>query len=813
MSKAFFLIGTALVAIAVSPAAAQNVSPSTFKDPPPVYRPITSMGSDGPDAGFEEDVRKALLEDEAGSIMFSPTSAPGREQSSVDPAAITFDPVTKQVKVTAFGRPIALQESYPDTASPWLMKALPGEAGVGTFIVLPTPPAAGAAPAPIALPPEAKKPELGFMTPAYFDMIGRVLKLAKEHGRFATYYDEVGYPSGGGNHTVPEKYVRKLLARDERTVGSKQLLSAALPTDGQTVALIATNVRNHERIDLMPLVKDGRIEWLAPMGDWRVQGFSIKTSRGTKVGVDYLGSADPMDPEAVDWFIETSYAKMGANLKPYLGNTINMTFFDDVGIFNDEKMWNPAIAKRFEEITGKPAALYYPALWEDIGPDTAAARVGFFRARSELVGEFPKRVTEWTSKHGIASSGHAPGQYDIQPTDMNGDPFKFYSHQAIPMVDVIFGHGFGREGFKLVSSVSEARDLPITAAETFSADGSIMGYRRLIELYTRGITRFITSPANRAGSVARGTQAEFNLWSGRTSLMLQGGRHVSDIAIVFPIESLQAFYSFDAKDNAWPLPWGSHVYKDADYQAVGAMLTDELHRDFTFVHPEALGSSKLNVEGSTLVMNNKVNRERYKVVVLPGGEVLSVGALTKIKAFYDAGGTVIATSLLPSRSAEFGQDAEIQKLVFDIFGINPAQAMPDGVSTPRTNGRGGKAVFIRKPDAATLGNTLAALGVSADVSFKDNPAPRSGNGIFGYIHRQKGGQEIYFFGNSSDTPIRTVATLRGHIAKPQLWNPHTGAISPAVNVTYGKSGGEATTSVDLSVDALSSVFIVGKAQR
>lgn len=766
---------------------APTVDPARFRNPPPQYRPVVSI-TEGSAATLpmEEAARRALLEDGAGSIMFSPQGDPTRKRPNDLSALVAV-------------RPLGSQSSYPEDASPWLMKALPGEAGIVSFVQE----TRSALPAPTAPPPS-----LGFMTPRWFAAADSVLKLARQNGRFATFYDETGFPSGSADHTIPEKYYRKILRREELTVSGYQTFSAELPASGNVVALIALNTRNGERVDLGALVKNGRVEWKAPAGNWRVQKYFITTANSTGSSIDYHGTADFLDPEASGWFIDQSYARVFDGLGKYFGNPINMSFFDDVGIYPEEKTWHPAIAARFEKITGRRATTYYPALWEDIGPETAAARVGFFKARAELLGEgFPKLVTDWTSQHGIQSSGHTPGNYDIQPTDMNGDPFKFYAYTAIPMADVIFGHGFGRDGFKLISSVSSQRDLPITAAETFTATNSDRGYRRLIELYVRGINRFVTGW--RRAVQPRGTPAEFNEWAGRASLLLQGGRHVADIAVLYPIASLQAFYSFDAQANSAKLPSGTYVYRDADYLAVGEMLVSSLHRDFTFIHPDALGSDKLRVEGTTLVMANKVNQEDYRVVVMPGGEVLSVKALKKIRQFYDAGGAVIATSLLPSRSAEFGQDAEVRSIISEMFGSTAEQTTPSGAPQIRRSAGGGQAVFIRHPDPATLESVMTRLGLTPDVSFQGNPAPTSGNGVFGYLHKQKEGKDIYFFGNSSDEPIDTVVTLRGRLERPQLWNPHNGMIVPAGNVSYRKTPAGDLTEIGLKVGPISSVFVIG----
>lgn len=786
-------VGLMLPAVSLS---AQVHTPLTqqFRNPPFSYRPIATLGGGGPmPRNLAEAAKAALLDRGYGWFMFSPEGDPSRARKS--------GPVNG-----SSGRPVGLQYSYPAIASPWLPKALPGESGIGSFLqdILGSREKAAQ-----VLRAPSPPPSLGYMTPAYFAAVTQALRVARDNGRFVTYYDEVGYPSGSADHTIPAKYYRKVLRRAETRLAGGALYHAALPSDGTVEAVIAVNGGTGGRVNLLPLAKGGWVSWRAPAGTWTVQTYTTVVSHAVGGRIDYYATADYMDPKAVQWFIAHSYGEVARHFGAFLGNTIKMTFFDDVGIFPDEKTWSPRINAEFRRLTGRDPGTYYPALWGDIGPDTAAARVGFFSARAKLLGEgFPRLVTEWDHEHGLQSSGHTPGNYDVQPVDMNGDPFEFYRYSDIPMVDVIFGHGFGRNGYKLVSSAADELDKPIVDAETFGSAGDAAGYRNLIELYVRGINRFVTG--RRPSGTPMGSPSEFAEWAGRCSLLLQGGRHVAEIAVVYPIDSLEAFYHFDAPDNPLTMPAGTFISRDTDYQAVGAMLLDQLHRDFTFISPEALGTNRLRVEADTLVLQNRVDRERYQVLVLPGERVIDVAALKKIKHYFDNGGRVIATSLLPSQSAQFGDNADVRRMVEEIFGIDPTAAMPGGVSAIHRGPKGGQAVFIRHPSADRLSAALDRLGVLPDVAFDGNPTPTSGNGLFGYIHKQQGVRDIYFFGNSSVTPVQTHVQLRGRIRQPQFWDPWTGNITRAQGASYMTRSGETFTRIPLKVAALSAIFIVGQ---
>jgi hypothetical protein len=155
----------------------------------------------------------------------------------------------------------------------------------------------------------------------------------------------------------------------------------------------------------------------------------------------------------------------------------------------------------------------------------------------------------------------------------------------------------------------------------------------------------------------------YNQYIGRLQRLLQGGRHVADIAMMYPIATLQAG-SWFGPGNPYQ---GCVEIPEADYMQVGELLALNVRRDFTFVHPEVL-DEKCTVVGAELHLNNKVNAEQYKVFIIPGSRVIHWNSLKKIKEFYDNGGNVIATTRLPESSAEFGKDKEVKEAIAAMFG-------------------------------------------------------------------------------------------------------------------------------------------------
>lgn len=733
--------------------AASEVSPAWFADPPLRYRPAATVK-----VGLSpvEDIPgelQTVADRGFGALMI----APGGAGPDADPGA-TRDPTIQRVirAARALRRPGGEADQLPDI----------GEVGAG--------------PAP------------AYLSDEYFRRYEAALAFAKANGLTAILYDELGYPTGGagGGRIDPANY-RKLIVRTKLAAAPGAGVFAA--PEGVLLAAVAINEATKARVDLTDRVADGALPWSAPGPGWSVQFFTLQTAEPQGGAQDYYAVADYFDPKAVQQFIDVTYEAYARHVGAYFGDTIAMTFFDDVGIYSAERTWAAGLDARFAASTGRKAATYYPALWEDIGPETAAARVAFFAARAEALGEgFPELVTRWTEQRGLEASGHCPGQYEIQPTDMNGDPFKFYRAQPVPMIDVIFLYGFGRDGFKLTTSAADAMDKPIVLAEQFTTGGTPTGYRRAMDSLARGVNYLITNTV-----VEREAPTAFAEYVGRASMLLRGGRRVADIAILYPIASLQAFYRFEAPDNREG-PLGQYAPASADYLAVGDRLTCDLHRDFTFLHPDDLASERLRVGPGRLTLDNAVNRQDYRLVILPGGAVIGLAALRKLKAFWDAGGAVIATTELPSTSAEFGQDAEVRSLV---------EAMFDAPGTVRRNAAGGATLFIADPHQDALKDALARLGPPADVSFGGDPHPRSGDGALAYIHKVKGGRDIVFVANSSLSLVETTVSLRGALAL-ELWDPHTGRCGPAGARVTGR-GPDARTEVPIDLPGGRSLFLVG----
>ena len=79
--------------------------------------------------------------------------------------------------------------------------------------------------------------------------------------------------------------------------------------------------------------------------------------------------------------------------------------------------------------------------------------------------------------------------------------------------------------------------------------------------------------------------------------------------------------------------------------------------------------------------------------------------------------------------------------------------------------------------------------------------------MFSYVHKQKDNRDIYYFANSSNDAVETVAEVKGNLC-PELWDVATGQITLMTQVEHFKMSGKYYTRFPLKLNAVSSTFVV-----
>jgi hypothetical protein len=284
-------------------------------------------------------------------------------------------------------------------------------------------------------------------------------------------------------------------------------------------------------------------------------------------------------------------------------------------------------------------------------------------------------------------------------------------------------------------------------------------------------------------------------------------------------------------------------------------------QDITLLHPETVNSICYTEDG-IFYLKNPFQTQKFRILILPGADMVSLENLRMVKKFYDEGGKIIATGALPKLAFEYRvedeqtdpndfmamfdygtpNDREVRAIARHIFGD---EALNPGIikeSFYNSNERGGEAYYIpahrtaadgtELTDCVMLNNVLQSFHVPLDMYMPEMPRfecigafnnPHNeflrlglgdfvpGGGMISRIHKQRGELDIYFFANTTDRDYGDTVYLRG-IHFFDRWDPHTGSTS-RLGTHYVRYRGEIYTRTRLFVPAEQSVFLISRPDK
>ncbi len=708
----------------------------------------------------------------------------------------------------------------------------------------------GLTPLPVSSGEAATSPAFG--TDEYYDSYRALLDKARELDMQIIYYDDLDFPTGraGGEmaKVFPDSTALMLRRYIYECMEGQKVSRKLREEEGlKLMALVAVEVDRCTTIDLRPFIRDGKLEWTVPDGNWNVQEYvCVRTNNGYANFMNYDACMD---------YISLTYKRFADRYQDYIGDVVRITFYDDLQ-YNapNRRMWDYSFNEVFEERYGFDPAPYYPALWESIGEDTAHYKALFMDCRAHMFADgFFKAVGDFTRRNGLASTGHVCEPKDASCSWVYGDGFLWRKHSGAVGLDMVHWYMYGFNGLKIASSAAYNYDIDTVVCEIYGNYHTLnerILYAEAMNAFSRGVnfmiphTLWLSGKARIPHEVSHRNPEFKNVLPGlldymtRCQAMLRGGRHIADIALLYPIYSVHSqMYLYEAQPHGFEF---STTPDNTDFMTLINSVMAYAGHDLTVLHPEVM-SEKVTADDGVLYLNNTVNFERFRVLLMPGMSMISLDNLRLIKKFWDEGGKVIATVELPSKAFEFtpekNGDEEVNRLIGEIFGIRDGENSVIQDIYENHNERGGAAYFLPSAktgadgvyyvDSRVIADLLDSLDIPYDVEMLDMPrfddhgtlsliAPQydaSGaadametKGVFGCLHKKQEGCDVYFFSNSTASDYDGTVLLRGEL-NPELWNPHNGRIRRAEyeRVNYR---GEVYTKLPLKLAAAESVFVV-----
>jgi len=650
----------------------------------------------------------------------------------------------------------------------------------------------------------------------WFQKVKFAVSKAKEIGIDAWVYDEMNWPSGTADRQVLKKYPQLtqrylelvalnvdgplftfLEATDDRYVNTGN--ANPIAAFGCTEEEYQNGIKN--LIDLTQnLSFDKVIPWEAPPGKWRLLYFLEKE-------VPYY--IDALDPESTRRFIEMTHERYRQAVGEEFGLTVPGFYTDEpamhyyhVGMDNYVVPWSKQMFKIFRERRGYDLRPYLPALFTSMGEKTARIRYDFWRTLTEQYADaYYKQLREWCDAHGVIFTGHLLfEEWMRMHARCEGNLFKHLKHMHIIGVD----HLYPKIGTEQEPDQHVALKIASSAAHHFGStrlicesmggtywDCTLERMKWMLNWeYVLGVNLFNNHGYHYSIEGERKRDwppsqfyhhtwwkhyDRFTIYAARLSHLLTGGRHVAKVLVLYPLSSIWTNYVPQKRTDI-----GNVIEFDFNY------LTDtllRLHYDFDYVDEDVLAEATIQ-HGKI-----KIAGEEYSVLILPPITHIKKSAFKVIRKFLQAGGNVIADTLLPLEFLEAEKNdaaLEMKKL----FGVEPSVLL-------REFQKGRKARFdiLRRTGRAKT-FVMQGPGLHAERPKRklkqvlNECAPPdvtiSDEDVF-YLHRIKDGLDLYFFVNTSQQDKGKVQITFERLGQPELWDANSGEIAP-IHVFKVKQG-------------------------
>jgi hypothetical protein len=458
--------------------------------------------------------------------------------------------------------------------------------------------------------------------------------------------------------------------------------------------------------------------------------------------------------------------------------------------------------RRFRERNGYELRPRLADLFFDVRPDSARIRHDFFNTTTELyTNAYYRQLREWCRANGVVFTAHLLYEEWLRRMiRVEGNLFRHYENMDVVAVDHLYPvigtreHPDQHVAMKVASSAAHHFGSERVICESFGGifmDATMQRMKWIADwefalgvnlLNPHGFHYTLEGARKRDWPPSQFYQYPYwrhyqklSDYISRLSRLLSGGRHVAQVAVLWPINAMFATYRPQERD-----PVGERI--EDDFNALTDLLL-RLHVDFDYLDEDVLAGAQIR-DGRVLV-----GEESYGMVIMPPMAHCRLSTVDRLEELVAGGGKLLGAVLLPAQA--FGPDGlvDVATRMEGLFGLDPRAAAGSGPPpgdgpTVRRHEGGGAAGFIRAaaiasrpppggppappgvPDgvAGAIRSAFATL-VTADVQI--------GNDELFSLHRRKDGQDLFFVVNPTPAEQQAEVGLPG-LVDPVLWDPATG---------------------------------------
>ena len=625
--------------------------------------------------------------------------------------------------------------------------------------------------------------------------------------------------------TGPQSFKGELPDKLIRTKRSWEVYKPNLDGKEQLVAAMAGRLDKAGKlfeksiVNLTARVKNNRLEWDVPDGDWRLMGFWLKKN-GIGNAVDHFNRG------AMERYCNFLGNKFFAAFGNEFGKTVESLFVDSFELpsLASGLNWSTGLFEEFQKSYGYDLIPFLPAIWFDMGDKTAKIRydVNEFLHKTGL-NVFYGSFLGWCEAHNIKGR--------IQTYGFNTDNIESAGLAHIPEMEITAGEKDQAEWFdtrigpkKYVSSGAHLYDRPIVSAEAYTFI-HWERYRETLEelkiasdgYLLSGATKFYNHGFNclpeqevaptRSIPFAAYIQPQNVWWKyypklaeyiARCSYLLRQGDFKADIALYSPLANQWAINALNPRKWTREFDWGE----------LGGLIVSNGY-DYDLLNDDVLQNHATIQDG-----NIAVQKMAYKLLIVPNVETIPLKTLEFIERYTKSGGHVLFLEQLPEKSTGLKNasemDAIVKNMVIRLFNEPTKTETPlntlYGLNEPKKNdsglgysyGKGRVYLLNNVIDRQIWWNKQSSMLDPFLKILRHRIAPDFGidfayeglrkNEGLTYLHRKVGESDFYFVANLQDKSSTIPVTFRVKKKKIRKWDPYTGKVTDIICFEENKDG-------------------------
>ncbi len=642
---------------------------------------------------------------------------------------------------------------------------------------------------------------------------------------------------------------------------------------GTPMSVMAYDDEHTDMIDLRPYIKDNIISYTIPEGNWTVEEYLCTDQPQYGEGPIYTCNVLSYDHSMA--FLTALFDYMGNIFASAIGKTITQFFVSDICFHGtNRRNWDESFNRLFIERFGFDPAPYYPTLFHFIGEKDPHIKALFMSCRAEMLRSgFLAALKSFADRRDLQLTTAVAEPKLPACSWLNGDALadSVYSPCAVQEKAYLYG----MNSTHLAASAADNYGSKYISCELFRHYNRLttnIVYKDAMNAFGHGanqlmahwgahtitgFTRRRRSDRFRMDVLGMEGKYTFPAFVSRVQALLRGGSRVNDIAMLYPIYALHdKVYLYDAPQKD-PFEYPDTPFS-CNYMTVLNTISTYAGQDITLLHPEIVNSI-CSTRGGNLYLKNPFQTQKFRILILPSADMVSLKNIRMVKRFFDEGGKVIATGTLPKYAFEYHVDEdipdpddfmglkgygtpadhEVRDIILHIFGREALDKSIIKEYFYNSNENGGEAYYITPnrtaadgtalTDCVALNNALQSFNVPLDMYMPEMPRfeciggfnnPISefvrlgldnyvpGGGMISRIHKQRGDLDIYFFSNTTNVNYNDIVYLRG-IHFLDRWDPHTG-YTRRLGASYVRYKGEIYTRTYLHLAAEHAAFLISR---